>query len=452
MLQSSEVLLIPILEIIQTYLTSSMCMEVFSSERVNERQRLWTLKAMVMFWNEVILRAPPSLTQALQECFGGSWLSAHVEATPEAFFQKSAGFHPRFFARIFQEFISPLAADAPANFASDVASLRSRYKEVWIIDGSRLSAIWKRLKILWDVEAVVLPGCLTVTYDLFRGIPRVVEFYRDAAKSEAKRAREFVKKIPTGTLLVGDALHGVPRFLAAALAESVKVLARYNETVNLRLVKRLCRRKYKGGMLTEELVEAGGNQGVPKVTLRHIIWKKGNDVIRLVTTELDRKLLPAKTALLLYRRRWSIERMFYDLKDVLGLNHIYSGNPNGVGQQVYACCIVYAAMRFAQGMVAMSQPDMIPEDISEKKFFVKIAVAHIEYTNALIGFVLTEIANPGIDLKEPDWNNLASTKVPIKDIFREKRNPNRRKKRFSKERKKWKSFKHIPGAEQYWKN
>jgi len=45
MLQSSEVLLIPILEIIQTYLTSSMCMEVFSSERVNERQRLWTLKA-----------------------------------------------------------------------------------------------------------------------------------------------------------------------------------------------------------------------------------------------------------------------------------------------------------------------------------------------------------------------------------------------------------------------
>lgn len=452
MLQSVEILLPPILELIQFHLTASLCQQVFDSERINERQRLWTLDAMFMFWNEVILRAPPSLTHALQECFGGNWTSVHVEATPEAFFQKSQNLHPRFFNRLFHEFITRLAPEAPANYANEVVSLLSSYEGVWVIDGSRLSAVWKRLKILQNVKAAVLPGCLTVAYDLFRGIPRIVEFYADAAISESKRAREFLKKIPKGILLVGDRLYGVPCIMVEALKRDVKVVARYNATVKLRHVKRLRKKKHKGGVLIDELVEAGGSQRVPYVRMRHIHWKKGNIIRRLVTTELDPKVLTAEMALKLYPFRWSIERMFYDLKVVLGLNNICCANPNGVAQQVYACCIVYSAMRVVQAETARKCEGIIPEDISEKKFFVKIAVAHMEYIYGLIGFLLTKEANPNVDLKEPDWSKLKSAKVLLKDILREKRKPGRRKKEFCKERRKWKSFKHVENADKFLKN
>ena len=39
-------------------------------------------------------------------------------------------------------------------------------------------------------------------------------------------------------------------------------------------------------------------------------------------------------ALALYARRWSIERMYFDLKVVLNLNRVYAANPNAVAMQV----------------------------------------------------------------------------------------------------------------------
>ena len=60
----------------------------------------------------------------------------------------------------------------------------------------------------------------------------------------------------------------------------------------------------------------------------------------------------AEEALLLYPYRWSIERMFFDLKEVLNLNHFYAANPNAVAMQVYAAAIVYNALRLAQSEAA----------------------------------------------------------------------------------------------------
>ena len=58
--------------------------------------------------------------------------------------------------------------------------------------------------------------------------------------------------------------------------------------------------------------------------------------------------LSAEEALDLYPYRWGIERMFFDLKEVLNLNRVYAANPNAVAMQVYAAAIVYNGMRVAQ--------------------------------------------------------------------------------------------------------
>jgi hypothetical protein len=97
------------------------------------------------------LRAPHSLTQALQEAVvgnGSGW--PHVEASPEAFFQRCQTLPWRFFANLHEAFLAQVLPPAPPVYASPVHTLRERLQEVWIVDGSRLDAVAKRLKLLWD--------------------------------------------------------------------------------------------------------------------------------------------------------------------------------------------------------------------------------------------------------------------------------------------------------------
>ncbi|HKV43838.1 MAG TPA: hypothetical protein VJT32_04070 [bacterium] len=47
-----------------------------------------------------------------------------------------------------------------------------------------------------------------------------------------------------------------------------------------------------------------------------------------------------------------MERLFFDLKEVLDLHHFYLASPQGGAQQVYAAASVYAAMRVAQAHIA----------------------------------------------------------------------------------------------------
>lgn len=68
-------------QLLHDHLTTSLCQTVFQQTRTTERERQWSLEALASFWTEVILRAPHSLTQALQEAAignGSGW--PHVEA------------------------------------------------------------------------------------------------------------------------------------------------------------------------------------------------------------------------------------------------------------------------------------------------------------------------------------------------------------------------------------
>ncbi len=197
-------------ELLHDHLTTSLCQTVFQETRTRERERPWSLEALASFWTEAILRAPHSLTQALQEAArgnGSGW--PHVAASPEAFFQRCQSLNGRFFANLHAAFLAQVLPQADPGDASPVHALRERFQEVWIVDGSRLDAVVNRLKLLWDVRSRVLPGALTAFYDLYRGIVRHLAFSPDAAAGELPRATAALAHVPTGTLLVGDRLYGV---------------------------------------------------------------------------------------------------------------------------------------------------------------------------------------------------------------------------------------------------
>jgi len=52
-----------VLELLRTHITAALCQTVFAKMRITERQRRWTLQALVEFWLVVILRAPCALAR-----------------------------------------------------------------------------------------------------------------------------------------------------------------------------------------------------------------------------------------------------------------------------------------------------------------------------------------------------------------------------------------------------
>ena len=433
-------------QVLHAHLTASMCQTVFDQTRTTERARKWTLGALAEFWTAVIIRAPQSLTQALEEAAaspGAGWPS--VQASPEAFFERCQSLHWRFFAKLYEAFVAHVLPEARPCYAQPLHALRQHFPEVWVVDGSRLDAVAHRLKLLREVRACVLPGCLTAFYDLYRGIARHLAFDADAAAGELPRTIAALEHVPAGTLLVGDRLYGVGQFFAALRSHGLAGLCRRNGRQSWRWVQDLSTTAVAGGTAWDTLIEIKGKKDIPTQRLRWVRWRKGRDVRELLTNVLDPRALSVSDALHVYPWRWKVERLFFDLKEVLNLHRLYTSSPNGVAMQVYAAALVHTAFRVAQGHVAETL-GTTPEAISPAKFFPRLAVASIGLVWSELAFITIQQANPGVHLHKPDWQACPLAWTTWESIQVESRTGRRRKRRFCPSRKQWKSFAHIPGG------
>lgn len=429
--------------ILHKHLTQALCEQVFAAGRATERRRIWTLQQIALFWTAVILRAPASLRQALDEAHRGVGGYPHVQATSQAFFERAKGLRWTFFRDLFDAFLARVLAGHRPVFDASLRKKLAAFPEVWVVDGSGLDAIAHRLKVLWDERVVVLPGSLLVFYDLFRGLPRKFLFHEEAMGSEVGRTEAVLASIAKGTLLVGDRAYGSVRLFAAVAAHGLFLLSRRNKSVKLRERTRMRRAEHDGGVLEEFLVVAGaGSNGVEPQRLRLVRWTKGSKVVELVTNVLDATMLPGATALLLYRRRWSIERMFFDLKDVLNLHRFYAANVNAVAMQVYAAALVYVALRAAQAQIARDV-GVAPERLSVPKLFPRVAVASHDLAAGELTFLATQVANPEVKLREPDWDALDFAWVALASVLVEPRGDERRTRRYCLARRRHASLHHF---------
>lgn len=441
-----DIHLVPPMEILHGHVTKAMCDVVFGDVRTTERERKWTLYALARFWLAVVLKAPPSLSNMLALMRGRELegFLPEISASAESFFMKCKSLSYVFMAEVHQRFTESVLPEAPKCFAREVAHLQKRFTDVVVIDGSRLDKVPHRLKVLWKEKAVVLPGCILAVYDLFRGITRRLWFDGDAGASEFRRAALAIQILEKGTLVLADRLYAssVELFDILDACESFGVFRR-NNTLTIREVRRLGKWKTPAGLLEDWLVEAG--TGEAKRQLRLIRLTKGKDVYEVLTNALDPKRLSAKDVVALYPLRWTIERLFFDLKVVLNLEQFYAANPNAVAMQVYAAAMVHTAFRVAQADVS-KQADVPPEEISSHKLFPMLALTSIKLIESEFIFDETCKANRGIKLKKPSLRELPGTVVSLKYLRKQRRGGTRKKRKFDPKRRNWKSFKKIRGA------
>jgi hypothetical protein len=106
--------LLRVVDLLQAHITPALCRTVFGAVRTTERQRVWTLEALIRFWTAVVLRAPKALTQALADSLEGrDPVYPRVEASPEAFFQRCRDLRPAFFAEVSQRFTARIPMPSP---------------------------------------------------------------------------------------------------------------------------------------------------------------------------------------------------------------------------------------------------------------------------------------------------------------------------------------------------
>jgi hypothetical protein len=412
-----------------------MCEAVFREMRTVERSRTWTLEALAKFWVAVVMRRPASLSEALEEAYGGRGGYELIECSRSSFFQRSQHLRWEFFEELFARFGASVLPECPPDFESELRARLPAFAEVWAVDGSGLDRIAKRLKVVRDVSEVVIPGSVLAFYDLFRGLPRALLFHQKLLGGEAARLRESLDVVPPGTMLVADRGFCSVRLLAALTARGVHAVIRLKRNVVARDAEELGLHDDEGAEVRDCVATLGeGRPATPRTRVR-LIEKRLPDgtTLRLATTVLDPALLPAAAALALYRRRWAVERLFQDLKEVLNLRRFYAANTNAVAMQIYASAIVYTALRAAQSHIARKHR-LRPEALSTKKLFPRVAAAHFRLVETLQTFEAIRTANRGVELVEPDWKLLGICRIRLKRLLVEKRRGPRRRPGYSKRR------------------
>jgi len=415
------------IRVIHEHLTKALCESVFDERRISERRRRWTLQAMAEFWTAVIIRAPASLRQALDESRRGAGGFPLVQASPESFFERAQGLRWEFFSDLFEAFSASALADHRPAFEADLRETLPCFPEVFVVDGSRLDAIARRLKVLWDERVVVLPGSLIVLYDLYRGVPLRVHFDEDSNCAEVPALRAELDAVPKGALLLGDRAFCSHRLFGDLKTRDIWAVVRCTKAIGIERLSELSRTDHDGGVLRDTLVVAGTRQRpAQRQELRLIEWRAGKKSIRLLTNVLDAQKLPAAAAIALYRRRWSVERMFYDLKEVLNLHRFYAANVNAIAMQVHAAALVYVALRIAQTRIAEAV-QLRPEKLSVEKLFPRVACASTAFVTVCLAVLAMRAANPGVTFVEPNWSDQDFASAPLDSVLVEHRKSKRRR-------------------------
>lgn len=344
------------------------------------------------------------------------------------------------------------------NFQQDLGIPMKAFPEIYAVDGSRLEKVGRLLKVARNTSKAIIPGSMEGVYDMRRGCLRELWFDPDGARSEMAMFDEVLESIAPGSLLVNDRYYPKPVIWTKLGERGISMVCRYNATVGKRKVETLRRVRNKSLKLDDWLVEMGGSQpGQKPVLLRWIRCRSSDGDLTLVTNVLDPKLLSAEQLVELYAERWTVERMYLHLKEVLALNDLFNASPAAVGQQVYATAILYNALRLSQAKIA-KKLKILPEMLSPDKLFPRVMEKVIQMTFYALGAEnQTEKiieANPGRRLKLPEVRvpNHPMFRISLEGVLVQERAGKRRKRRFCKGRRKWTTYKKIPGAKRYLRN
>ena len=179
-------------EVIQERLKSLLTPAVFGQwayfRSLSLRDRILSLPVMVAAVLTLLWRQVPSVCELTKTLAREDFLwSRPVHVSQQALSKRFLNFPAEFFQRVFMDLL-PILRDRWAArqrpLPESVVCARKSFSGIFVVDGSTLEALFRKLQALQDVAAGTLAGKMCTVIDLATRLPEQIWFTEDAQASQ----------------------------------------------------------------------------------------------------------------------------------------------------------------------------------------------------------------------------------------------------------------------------
>ena len=285
---------------------------LFRRTAVEQYERELLFSSVVELMQAVVLGAEPSVFAAYRK------RRHKLPVTDDAIYGKLKGMELGVSAAVVRD-----SAERAAAVIDELQARRAPWLpgyRIRILDGNHLSATEHRLEPLRDTWAAPLPGKILVVMDPELDLACAAFLTPDGHAQERSLLDDVLPMVDAQDLWIADRNFCTLKFLFAIAAKQAFFLIRQHGTIQGRLKGR---RRFLGDSSTGkvyeqalELTYAGQTRTLRRITIELVQpTRDGDTVLHLLTN------LPADVSALacaeLYRKRWSIETLFYEVTQTL---------------------------------------------------------------------------------------------------------------------------------------
>ncbi len=204
----------------------------------------------------------------------------------------------------------------------------SKFENIWIVDGSILEALFRKLKSLEDLPRGQLVGKIGVVIDLVTRLPVEIWFQENPKASDTKLENDILNLAEAKTLLLLDRGFDHFSFWLQLIEREIHFISRLKkaDATDMSFHGRSHAHQAGAAIKVEQVftdsysirdrrVRLGsGTKRTPYVTVRLIEVRSSKTWHSYVTSVLEPEVLPPYVIADLYQKRWRIEPAFNTVK------------------------------------------------------------------------------------------------------------------------------------------
>lgn len=332
-----------------------------TAEKGYTRELLFS--TLVRLLSEVVLGVSPSVHAAYQDA------GEALEVSVTAVYDKLAGLEPAVSAALVRDSAQQLVPVICA-LEGQAPSLLDGYR-VLILDGNHLAGTEHRIKPLRRMRAAALPGQALVVLDPALMLIVDVLPWEDAHAQERSLLEQIVPKVRPRDLWIDDRNFCTTTFLFGIRRRGGCFLVRQHASTLhwQRLGERQSRGRVETGRVYEQAVRLEHPDTGESLLARRITveldepTRDGESVIHLLTN-LPAAEADAKQVARLYKKRWTLERVFQDLTVALTCEINTLGYPRAALFGFCLALVAYNAVSLIQAALRAAHGAKVQAEIS----------------------------------------------------------------------------------------
>jgi hypothetical protein len=220
----------------------------------------------------------------------------------------------------------------------EIAWAMAHYNGAYVVDGSTLDGLIRKIGLLKDLPNHPLAGRMTALLNLGSLLPTQIGYEEDPHAHDQRFWPQIQDALPVGALLIFDMGYINFTVFGGLTLQNKRFITRAKSNLAYEFAYSIL----ESPNVRDRVIWVG--QGPERQQLRMVEVLYRGKWYRYLTNELDPERLPTAYVVALYWRRWRIEDAYAIVKRLLGLAYFWCGAQNAVQLQVWATWLLYIVL------------------------------------------------------------------------------------------------------------